>query len=356
MLTPTSGGTGVLVKEPDMSWCVLCRSAVCVPLFVISAPVMGSVPVGPQTPSAFVPQQTLRTDGPQFTNNIMLTGYWPPTGDMIRRFSANSAQNPAGWAGGNWEGSGYDIYSYFPEFPSGAGVNSRGTGDFEIDYQDTSRDWQRIVEEVRPIAIITLSWDTGRTQFNHQDWELEMRHRNRTTWTDDYNEPKQPTNNPMDSSIEPNGIRYSSLPMLDIANAVNSANVGVRSYIDDFSPNFGGSFLSEYIGYHGVWWHDMHNEPFSENWNIAAGHVHVGSEVSVESGMLATDITLRTLTAYLDSVLGLSNKLTGGMNPLLGDAPQSLDQLRSTYANIPAPGAGVTLLALSGFGITRRRR
>lgn len=48
------------------------------------------------------------------TNNILLTGYWPPTNEMLRDWSTNPAQNPNGWAGGNWEGLGYDVYSYFP--------------------------------------------------------------------------------------------------------------------------------------------------------------------------------------------------------------------------------------------------
>src|SRR5262245_41383211 len=49
--------------------------------------------------------------------NIMITGYWPPTNEMIREFSNNPTQNPGGWIGGNWEGRGYNVYAYFPEFP-----------------------------------------------------------------------------------------------------------------------------------------------------------------------------------------------------------------------------------------------
>ena len=56
-----------------------------------------------------------------YTNNIMITGYWPPTNEMVRHFSNNPVQNPGGWVGGNWEGRGYDIYAFFPEFPHGVG-------------------------------------------------------------------------------------------------------------------------------------------------------------------------------------------------------------------------------------------
>jgi hypothetical protein len=58
-----------------------------------------------------------------YTNNILLTGYWPPTNEMVRRFSTSTVQNPDGWIGGNWEGRGYNVYSFFPEFPGGVGAN-----------------------------------------------------------------------------------------------------------------------------------------------------------------------------------------------------------------------------------------
>ena len=56
-----------------------------------------------------------------YTKNIMLTSYWPPTNEMLAKFSTDPALNPGGWQGQNWEGRGYDIYSYFPTFPGGTG-------------------------------------------------------------------------------------------------------------------------------------------------------------------------------------------------------------------------------------------
>ena len=47
---------------------------------------------------------------------IMLTAYWPPSNEMLRRFNANPSQNHMGWIGENWEGRGYDVYAFFPEF------------------------------------------------------------------------------------------------------------------------------------------------------------------------------------------------------------------------------------------------
>ena len=95
--------------------------------------------------------------------NIMLAGYWPPTNDMIRQFSDNPFQNPGGWAGENWEGRGYNIYAFFPEFPDGpsgefpACAWGKGVGDLEVDYQDTASDFPAIAEQIEPVAILTFS-------------------------------------------------------------------------------------------------------------------------------------------------------------------------------------------------------
>lgn len=226
-----------------------------------------------------------------YTHNIMLTGYWPPTNNMIRRYSTNPEQNPNGWIGQDWENRGYDIYSFFPEFPDGIG---KGEGDLEVDYQDTSEDFWRIVEQVKPIAIITFS----RGNFGNS-WEIERRQRNLDHWINDYEAPYQPTPSPPDASAPAGHIRLSSLPMDNIRDAVNAADgLDVAAEIDN---GFAGGFLSEFIAYHGVWYHSLHSDPSDDFWNVAAGHIHVGSQVSTAEGREATRITLRTLTDYLDT-------------------------------------------------------
>ena len=37
---------------------------------------------------------------------ILITGYWPPTNEMIRDFSQDLSLNPDGWIGNNWENKG----------------------------------------------------------------------------------------------------------------------------------------------------------------------------------------------------------------------------------------------------------
>lgn len=229
----------------------------------------------------------------EYTHNIMITGFWPPTNEMIRRFSNNPDQNPDGWIGENWEGRGYNIYSYFPEFPDGSWPI--GQGDLEVDYQDTSSDFWRITDEVKPIALITFSRGNENTS-----WEIEWRQRNLKTWIDDYREPYQPTPSPPDKDEPAGHIRYSSLPMEEIRDAVNAAKLGIRAYIDKGS-GFGGGFVSEFMAYHGTWYHDLHADPSDDAWCIAGGHIHVGGRVSIEKGIQATEISLRELIDYVDS-------------------------------------------------------
>jgi hypothetical protein len=255
-----------------------------------------------------------------FTRNILITGYWPPTNEMLRPWSTNPVQNPGGWQGLDWEGRGYNIYSYFPEFPGGVEVNPRGTGDFQVDYQAASADFWRITSELNPLAIITFSRGSAGSS-----WELESRARKLplNQWTQDYLAPFQPTAD-LPIASEPDGtIRFSSLPMTQIRNAVAAANLGVNAFIDT-SNSFGGTFVSEFTSYHSAWYANLHASPADPFQAFAGGHIHVGINTPLAAASQATRITLRELTTYLDSV-------------------------------IPAPG-GLTLAALAFLPFARRRR
>jgi hypothetical protein len=225
---------------------------------------------------------------------ILMTGYWPPSNEMIRRFSDNAVQNPAGWVGGNWEGRGYDIYSFFPEFPAGPapGCNwGQGMGDLEVDYQDTSSDFWSIVGQVRPTAIVTFSRGNG-----VPNWEVELNQHNHAGWFADYTAPTQPTPAPPDSDYPAEGLRCSTLPLQSIVDRVNATGVGLSAYIDYSGDT--GDYLSEFMAYHGVWYRALHQAPADPSRTIAAGHVHVGfgaCSPSVTPYVLATEETLRTV-------------------------------------------------------------
>lgn len=227
------------------------------------------------------------------TNNILITGYWPPTNNMIRQFSQNPTQNPGGWKGGNWEGRGYNVYSYFPEFPQGLG---KGEGDLEVDYQDTEQDWERITNEIKPVAILTFS--RGSSGAN---WEIEYAQRNLQTWVNDYVAPFQPTNSPPDPTAPAGHIRYSSLPMQNIRNAVNAAGLGFNSFIDE--TGFGGGFLSEFIAYQGVWYKERHDSVADPFRTVAAGHIHVGISTPLATASVAAEISIRELIKHVDTIV-----------------------------------------------------
>lgn len=218
--------------------------------------------------------------GGGYTRNIMLTGYWPPTNDMLRSFSTDLLKNPDGWLGRNWRGRGYDIYAYFPEFrdwPS----DLRGDGDFQVDYQRTSTDFWRIVEEIHPCAIITFS-ATGPVS---QRWEIERYQRNLEEWLLFLHVHEPPNPSPPDASVAPDTVRESTLPMESIAQAVNASGIYTvytpAAFIDE---GFGGGYVSEFIAYHGVWYQALHRSVSSPHRCVAAGHIHVGTETN-QSGV-----------------------------------------------------------------------
>ena len=224
---------------------------------------------------------------------ILLTGYWPPTNEMIRHFSQNNELNLDGWQGENWENRGYDIVSYFPEFTD-PDCNScgQGYGDLEVDYQDTSQDFWPITNTLNPIGIITFS-----RGYMDQSWELEYNAYNRTNWYNDFTSPFLQTPNPPDSNEVNFFLRNSNLPMDEIVFAIDNLNIGLNPYID--SNGDPGHYVSEFMAYHGTWYRDINL--FGDNNCIAAGHIHVGGYIPIETAILATEESLRTLINYIDS-------------------------------------------------------
>jgi len=212
---------------------------------------------------------------------------------MLRPFSNNPAQNGGLWVGEDWEGRGYNIYAFFPEFPEGIG---KGEGDFEVDYQDTSIDFWYYVGIVQPMAMITFS-----RGYDDHSWEVETRQRNlpEYMWIDDYLAPLKPTPAPPDESMPPSYARWTSLPVEMIADEVNAAALGINAYVD--STGYCGAFLSEFMAYHGVWYHDIHVDMYDPLWNLAGGHIHVGGQVPAATAALAAEISLRVVLMSVDS-------------------------------------------------------
>ncbi|MCB9888971.1 MAG: hypothetical protein H6836_05290 [Planctomycetes bacterium] len=278
---------------------------------------------------------------------ILLTGYWPPTNEMVRRFSQSTTQNPAGWIGSNWENRGYDIVSYFPEFPQGIG---KGVGDFEVDYQDTMADWWRIVPAMKPIAIITNSRGGA-----NKNWEIEMNGYNNASWYADYLAPFYPNPSPPDLSIPADSTRRSSLPAREMLAALAAARIDVNAWAC-FDAG-GGGFLSEFIGYHGMYYKQLHGDPSDPAWCIAAGHIHVGPHtVSVLEQALF--VCLRELTAHVDRVLAGTAQHNRGFGTtgtaILSMAGTGLGSGQSSDLLLDGAGANAPLLLLlsSQYNVT----
>jgi pyrrolidone-carboxylate peptidase len=235
---------------------------------------------------------------------IMCTGFWNPTGLMITPFSTDSELNPNGWRGENWEGLGYDIYSYFPK----PGVF---TGMFEVDYQNTWTDFWNVTSQIHPIAIISFGAGDG-------PWEIEYNARNLDSWISDDKAPYQPTPCPPDGTEPAGYIRHSSLPVQQINQAVND-QTNLRAWVD-WNGNPGG-YLCEYIAYLGMWYQNMYNTTVDLYPCRAAGFIHVNAGVAVEEAMNATNISIRETIKYLSSlnIPPDSPKINGLTNGKKGD-------------------------------------
>lgn len=198
---------------------------------------------------------------------IMLTGYWPPTNEMLRPWSPNRAQNPHGWIGSNWEHRGYDIRAYFPEFPDGK--LDQGKGDFEVDWDPVRRDFAQYTQLLKPIAIISFGRGEG-------PWEME------TNATDYWG--NTPT-------------LHSTLPVNAIANAVNRRG-DLKAWVD--TTGDAGDYLCGFLFSLGAQYHAEHSTPGDPALNLAQGFIHVGPGFPMWRYRRAVRDTLRALIKKLN--------------------------------------------------------
>jgi pyrrolidone-carboxylate peptidase len=209
------------------------------------------------------------------SKNVLLTGYWPPTNEMLRPFSDNCDQNTVEWIGKNYLNSGYDVYAYFPEFPGGTAKNPKGDGDFEVDYQDTLADFQRITNKLKPEFIISYGKGDG-------PWEIEVNSHWRTKWFGDYLPPRQPE--PADGNVK---TLHTTLPVEKIKKQVQSALPDLKVWIDYKGDP--GTFLCSYLAY-------LVMEYQSKNEHCkGAGFIHVGESVDQQTAIKANKAVLKAV-------------------------------------------------------------
>jgi hypothetical protein len=71
-----------------------------------------------------------------------------------------------------------------------------------------------------------------------------------------------------------------------------------------------GMFLSEFAGYHGVWYKEAYDES-NDFPCFAGGHIHVGKQVDWNTARQATEISLRALIAHVDQLIVLPGDCNG---------------------------------------------
>jgi hypothetical protein len=229
-------------------------------------------------------------------------GYWPPSNEMLRPWSTDPEQNPDGWIGEDWHGHGFDVYAFFPEFPPDGdptndpigSVGSVGSpaSDLRVDYQDTSKDFWRIVDELAPRIVITTSRGAG------IGWEIEAIEGGFDGGTDDPADDWSSDGNgtatrPAMASVDPRtweaisthrmgNTLASSLPLEDIADATTALDLTTVA-IDEGTS---GNFLSGFLGLHSTFHAD------TEEHVVAGGHIHVDPAVPVEDATTLLETTL----------------------------------------------------------------
>ncbi|MBN1326422.1 MAG: T9SS type A sorting domain-containing protein [Candidatus Cloacimonetes bacterium] len=269
-------------------------------------------------------------------SNIMVTGFWYPSGEMISYFSQDIDLNPYGWIGENWEDYGYDIYSFFPD-------QTNYEGDFEVDYQDTWEDFWAITDDVKPVAIISFGLGNG-------PWEIEYNARNLTNWYYDNEFPFLPTPNPPDNTVPVNYVRNSTLPVQNICDAVDQ-NTSVNAWVDWYGNP--GAYLCEYIAYLGMWYQEMNSYGWSENPCLASGFIHVGSSVNINDAREATYETVRQTIYYLNTFTNVNGTVyAGGTDPTGTQLYFSGDSEYSTEIDDPSGTFSLPYVASGTYLVT----
>lgn len=243
--------------------------------------------------------------------SIVLVGYWPPSNEMLRPFSTNPDQNPDGWVGQNWNGLGHDVHAFFPQFPpdgnpfndsfGSPGFIGSPESDFRVDYQDTSTDFWSVMDLLDPVGVLTFSWGD-----DDDRWEIERvegGHAGGSTapfdWIEDGNGELYPTQGSIDprswdaiSTYRDGNQLQSQLPIDNIFAATSALALG-NVFIDETGTS--GNYLSGFLALHGLYY-NLHN-----NSNLAAGHIHVGSGLSVDHARSLTEVTLKETLFYINN-------------------------------------------------------
>lgn len=251
---------------------------------------------------------TSATTGPvTCPKNVVLMGYWPPTNEMLRPWSTHPEQNPGGWQGEDWGGYGYDVYSFFPEFPPDGDPSNDAIGDdgavgsprfdLRVDYQATSADFWRLVDLYQPVILVTTSRGGG------IGWELEALEGGHgmgnpagpeLDWiSDQHGMDTRPTEATIEarswdaiSTWRQANTLPSQLPLAEIFAATTALEL-TNVVVDEGTS---GNFLSGFLALHGLYYQ---REALYDV--AAAGHIHVGNGLPLADASVLIETTLHTI-------------------------------------------------------------
>ena len=116
----------------------------------------------------------------------------------------------------------------------------------------------------------------------------------------------KPTPSPPDDSVAAGHTRNSTVPVDEIAAAINALDlpgIGPSGAWVDREGN-PGAFLCEFMAYHVMWYQDI-CQTTGDCQCLMAGFTHLASDVPVESGTAGTEAALRVLIEALDEARGL---------------------------------------------------
>ncbi len=203
------------------------------------------------------------------SKNIVLTGFWHPTNEILRPFSAHPTTNPDGWQGGNWRGLGYDIFSFFPEID--AGNRGVGIGNFRVDFASVFNDFIHVTEAFKPITMIGFGFAP------HANMRFEMNYPAKfQKWFERGEIPtvvEEKTRYAIQDSLKTSKTFYSTLPVKKIKSRIDA--LGLKNFqteINDLGDP--GEYLCAFLSYLLGWYH-------SENLatNQMSGFIHAQGEV-----------------------------------------------------------------------------
>lgn len=205
--------------------------------------------------------------------NIVLTGFWDPTGRMLKDFCWDLRLNLDGWKGANWEQRGYNVHSFYSYLRSGL---------FEVAYRKVWRDFWNIVPRLEPVAVIGFGVGPG-------DWVVEEYARNLDRWGDDGTAVGQPDPNPPDGGRPAGYVRISTLPGEAIVQAIRSQTTLDARVHGDVGM---GAFICEYMAYLAMWYQEQTQRRTADRRCEMTGFIHVGAGVSLSDATEATKITV----------------------------------------------------------------